>query len=85
MVFPVVAAVAFSRKHAPMIRRLRRDEERLLTIRTITHVAARALGQAEYVDQPKANSVSPRAANIYKRLYIFARAPRDERPACELE
>ena len=69
-----------------MIRRLRRDEERLLTIRTITHQAARALGQAEYVDQPdQANSVSPRAANSYKRLYIFARAPRDERPACELE
>ena len=63
-----------------MIRRLRRDEERLLTIRTITvYIGAEPWPfYTSAVSQiTKANSVSPRAANSHKRLYI-SHARRDE-------
>ena len=84
--------VAFSRKHAPMIRRLRRDEERLLTIQTITQciVSGAALSPGHFIRQSDhkkkqtasvpnlKESVSSPVPQIYTRFYIFARVPRDE-------
>ena len=43
-------------------------------------VSGAALSPGHFIRQSKkANSVSPRAADSYKRLYIFARAPRESR------
>ena len=61
-----------------MIRRLRRDEERLLTIHDYVYrVSSEPWPFYTSADHKKANSVSPRAANSHKRLYI-SHARRDE-------